>query len=70
MEKPMSYVDGYVVVVPVHIPPITLSLIGAKALGMEQKPYRKDADFAQECSTCHLQAKDTGYVFTRKAPLP
>lgn len=42
----------------------------ARWLGMEQKPYGSDADFAQECSTCHLQAKDTGYVFTRKAPLP
>jgi Cytochrome P460 len=42
----------------------------ARWLGMEQKPYGNDADFAQECSTCHLQAKDTGYVFTRKAPLP
>lgn len=42
----------------------------ARWLGMEQKPYGKDADFAQECSTCHLQAKDNGYVFTRKAPLP
>jgi hypothetical protein len=42
----------------------------ARWLGMEQKPYGKDANFAQECSSCHLQAKDTGYVFTRKAPLP
>lgn len=42
----------------------------ARWLGMEQKPYGKDANFAQECSTCHLQAKETGYVFTRKAPLP
>ncbi len=42
----------------------------ARWLGMEQKPYGKDADFAQECYTCHLQAKDNGYVFTRKAPLP
>jgi hypothetical protein len=42
----------------------------ARWLGMEQKPYGNDANFAQECSTCHLQAKETGYVFTRKAPLP
>ncbi len=42
----------------------------ARWLGMEQKPYGNDANFAQECSSCHLQAKDTGYVFTRKAPLP
>jgi Cytochrome P460 len=42
----------------------------ARWLGMEQKSYGKDVDFAQECSTCHLQAKETGYVFTRKVPLP
>ena len=42
----------------------------ARWLGPDQKPYGNDAGFAQECSTCHLQAKDTGYVFTRKAPLP
>lgn len=42
----------------------------ARWLGMQQKPYGSDAGFAQECSTCHLQAKETGYVFTRKAPLP
>jgi hypothetical protein len=42
----------------------------ARWLGMAQKPYGNDAYFAQECSTCHLQAKDTGYVFTRRAPLP
>ena len=42
----------------------------ARWLGMEQKTYGNDAGFAQECSTCHLQAKENGYVFTRKAPLP
>jgi Cytochrome P460 len=41
----------------------------ARWLGMEQKPYGNNADFAQECSTCHLQAKENGYVFTRIAPL-
>jgi len=42
----------------------------ARWLGMEQKPYGNGADFAQECSSCHLQAKDTGFVFTHKAQLP
>lgn len=42
----------------------------ARWLGMEHKPYGNDANFAQECSNCHLQAQDNGYVFTRKAPLP
>lgn len=42
----------------------------ARWLGMEQTPYGNDASFAKECSTCHLQAKGTGYVFTKKAPLP
>jgi hypothetical protein len=42
----------------------------ARWLGMEKKPYGKDAGFEQECSTCHLQAKNNGYVFTRRAPLP
>jgi hypothetical protein len=42
----------------------------ARWLGMAQKPYGENADFAKECAACHLQAKDTGHVFTRKAPLP
>jgi len=42
----------------------------ARWLGMSQKPYGNDAGFALECSACHLQAKDNGYVFTRVAPLP
>jgi len=42
----------------------------ARWLGLEQKAYGNDANFAQECSSCHEQAKETGYVFTRLAPLP
>jgi hypothetical protein len=42
----------------------------ARWLGMEQKPFGESADFAQECFACHTLAKDSGYVFTRVAPLP
>lgn len=42
----------------------------ARWLGLAQKPYGNDASFALECSSCHEQAKETGYVFTRLAPLP
>jgi Cytochrome P460 len=42
----------------------------ARWLGMAQKPYGENADFGKECAACHLQAKETGYVFTRKAQLP
>lgn len=42
----------------------------ARWLGMEQTPYGKDKDFAQECYTCHIPVKDRDYVFTTVAPLP
>lgn len=42
----------------------------ARWLGMEQQPYGKDADFAQECFGCHLPVKDNDYVFTKPAILP
>jgi hypothetical protein len=42
----------------------------ARWLGLEQKPYGDNPEFAHECATCHLQAKDSGYVFTRKITLP
>jgi hypothetical protein len=42
----------------------------ARWLGLEQKPYGKDADFAQECFGCHLPVKDNDYLFTRPAMLP
>jgi hypothetical protein len=39
-------------------------------LGMEQKPYGKDAAFVQECFGCHQPVKDNDFVFTHPAPLP
>jgi hypothetical protein len=42
----------------------------ARWLGMEQKPYGKDASFVQECMACHDQVKDNDSVFTHPVPLP
>lgn len=42
----------------------------ARWLGVEQKPYGKDAGFAQECFDCHIPVKDSDYVFTRPVVLP
>ena len=42
----------------------------ARWLGMKQKPYGADKDFAQECVACHTPVKDNDYVFTRPAMLP
>jgi hypothetical protein len=42
----------------------------ARWLGMEQKPYGKDAAFTQECQGCHTPVKDRDWVFTRPAALP
>jgi hypothetical protein len=42
----------------------------ARWLGLEQKPYGKDSDFAQECFDCHLPVKDNDYLFTWPAVLP
>jgi hypothetical protein len=42
----------------------------ARWLGDEQKPYGKDATFANECAECHTAAKDTDHVFTRPVSLP
>jgi len=42
----------------------------ARWLGEEQKPYGKDADFAQECFACHTPVKGNDYVFTHPAKLP
>ncbi|MBI1865818.1 MAG: cytochrome P460 family protein [Nitrospirae bacterium] len=42
----------------------------ARWIGMDQKPYGKDANFAQECVGCHTPVKSMDYVFTRPAPLP
>ena len=42
----------------------------ARWLGMEQKPYGKDANFVQECFACHTPVKMNDYVFTKPAQLP
>jgi hypothetical protein len=42
----------------------------ARWLGTDQKPYGKDAGFAQECVACHTPVKDQDYVFTHPATLP
>jgi hypothetical protein len=42
----------------------------ARWLGMEQKPYGKDADFVQECFSCHMPMKHNDYVFTHPAITP
>ena len=42
----------------------------ARWLGMQEKPYGKDASFAQECFNCHGAAKDEDHVFTVPAKLP
>ncbi|WP_211232838.1 cytochrome P460 family protein [Desulfatirhabdium butyrativorans] len=42
----------------------------ARWLGMELKPYGKDAQFDQECFTCHIPVKAMDYVFTKPAILP
>lgn len=42
----------------------------ARWLGLEQKPYGKDAQFSQECFVCHTPVKDRDYVFTTPVTLP
>ena len=42
----------------------------ARWTGMDQKPYGKDASFAQECVACHTPVKANDYVFTHPAMLP
>ena len=42
----------------------------ARWVGMQQKPYGKDADFAQECMGCHTPVKANDWVFTRPAVFP
>lgn len=42
----------------------------ARWVGTEQKPYGKDANFAQECFGCHTPVKNQDYVFTPPAILP
>ncbi len=42
----------------------------ARWLGMEQQPYGKDADFAQECYGCHTPMKKNDYVYTHPSIMP
>jgi hypothetical protein len=42
----------------------------ARWLGMEQKPYGDDANFVQECYSCHTPMKHNDYVFTHPAIMP
>jgi len=42
----------------------------ARWLGQEQQPYGADANFVQECFSCHTPVKDNDYVFTHPAVLP
>jgi hypothetical protein len=39
-------------------------------LGMDQKPYGKDAQFVQECFGCHTPVKNNDWVFTHPAKMP
>jgi hypothetical protein len=42
----------------------------ARWVGMDQKPYGKDADFVQECFGCHTPVKNNDWVFTRPVKMP
>ena len=42
----------------------------ARWVGMEQKPYGKDANLAQECIACHQPVKNNDLVFTKPVQLP
>jgi hypothetical protein len=42
----------------------------ARWLGMEHKPYGKDANFVQECVDGHTPVKDRDWVFTHPIKLP
>jgi len=42
----------------------------ARWVGMEQKPYGKDANFVQECFGCHTPVKDNDWVFTKPVKMP
>lgn len=42
----------------------------ARWVGAEQKPYGKDAEFAQECFGCHTPVAKRDYVFTTSVVLP
>lgn len=42
----------------------------ARWKGMDQVPYGKDANVAQECLACHTPVKSKDWVFTEPAMLP
>lgn len=42
----------------------------ARWLGMDQKPYGENSNFAEECVACHTPVKDNDYVFTTPAMMP
>ncbi len=42
----------------------------ARWLGLEQQPYGKNADFVQECYSCHIPMKKNDYVFTHPVIMP
>ena len=42
----------------------------ARWKGKDQQPHGQDDSFAQECLSCHSNAKDSNYVFTIPAIIP
>jgi len=42
----------------------------ARWKGLDQKPFGKDKNFAQECVECHKPVKDNDWVFTTPASMP
>jgi len=42
----------------------------ARWLGMDQKPYGRDANFEQECVACHTPVKSNDWVYTTPALWP
>ncbi len=42
----------------------------ARWVGMDLKPYGKDANVAQECVACHTPVKSQDWVFTQPAVMP
>lgn len=42
----------------------------ARWKGLDQKPYGKDKNFAQECVACHTPVKGNDWVFTTPAVMP
>lgn len=42
----------------------------ARWLGLDQRPFGENADFAQDCFACHLPVESSDYVFTRPVLMP